>query len=101
MLGRFRGWKDPIQLEDLVLAIVGQHEFTTWFKEKGRKTRNAVAHGNWGEIKDTDWFVYALMVMDALVVEYLKCWMSLTDRKNRRPGRAFVKYAEQKIETFS
>ena len=94
MLGRFRRWEDAVQLEDLIEALIGEQEASRWFKEKGRKTRNGVAHGNWESIKGKEWFIHALTMMDALIPEYLSFWMNLSDRNNRRPGRAFVKYAE-------
>lgn len=94
MLGRFRGWDNPIQLEDIILKLVGDEESTRWFKANGRKTRNNVAHGNWSEIHGDQWYTFALDIMDKLMLSYLDFWQHLTNKENRRPARAFIKYAE-------
>jgi hypothetical protein len=48
MLGRFRPRKDRVQLEDLVVALVGEDVLPAkWFAEHGRRFRKSVAHGHW------------------------------------------------------
>lgn len=92
MLGRFRRWKDPVQLEDLVLKAAGESEAVDWFKKKGRAFRNAIAHGSWEPVAEgeSDPVNHLQNVLTDILPAYLTCWLNLEDRTDKRPGPALI-----------
>ena len=95
MLGRFRPFKEKIQLETLVTRLVGgASPAAVWFAEDGRKFRNSVAHGHW-ESGDQRPFEYMPPIVQAVVPEFVRCWLEQEDRTLDRPGRAFIHQVTQ------
>ena len=92
MLGRFRRWKDPVQLEELVAYIAGATDAVDWFTKSGRKYRNAVAHGSWVPVAESepDPIDHLQDVLTDILPTYLTCWLDLEDRSERQPGPALI-----------
>jgi hypothetical protein len=99
MLGRFRRWKDPVQLEDLVSQIAGESEAVAWFSSEGRSYRNAIAHDSWSPADEGDHDPIAFLqnVLSAVLPVYLACWMNLPDRSDRRPGPALIEQVTKHV----
>lgn len=88
MLGRFRPPDDPVQLEELVLAVAGRADTAAaWFAQHGRTFRNAIAHGYWEP--DPEPLAALQGLARPLVRAYLKAWLDCADR-DRSPGKVFV-----------
>jgi hypothetical protein len=92
MLGRFRGPRDAVQLEDLVAGVAGvDAPASRWFARSGRRFRNAVAHGEWAfEQGDDEPLDHLLAIVSAAMPAFLRAWLELEERAGKRPGRVLI-----------
>lgn len=96
MLGRFR---KPQELEHLVSAVVREQfpEAAKWFKERGRKFRNSIAHGLWPTAEQEPRPLEQLIaVLRGLIPEFVRVWLKQTDCASYSPLRAFLESISKK-----
>lgn len=91
ILGRFRGWKDPVQLECFVTHIMGADApASVWFVQNGRDFRNAVAHGSWEPDPAEPALGHLLDVLCAVVPPFINAWLQRPDQTEKRPAVIFT-----------
>lgn len=94
-LGRFRKPDDPVQLEDLVLAITGMTDpYAHWFAENGRSFRNSVAHGT--RHGDAEAAPALLNLLRLLTRALVTTWLE-EGGGERRPRDVLVEHASAKL----
>ena len=99
MLGRFRAQDEPVQLEDLVAALVGPSESTTWFREQGRAFRNRVAHGEFSNEDAGEPIEQMSRVVTRLVLALIQTWNAADEKGRRDPTKALITRATQMLVT--
>jgi hypothetical protein len=89
MLGRFRPKREPVQLEDLVIAVAGHDtSAATWFTANGRRFRNGLAHGH-SRPERADDLTHVLAILRATIPVYIRTWLD-AGRPVRSPGAILV-----------
>jgi hypothetical protein len=74
MLGRFHATEDPVQLEQLVSALVEPGPALTWFSAQGRAFRNRVAHGEFSAEDARAPIEHMSGIVSQLVLAMLRVW---------------------------
>jgi hypothetical protein len=98
MLGRFRAWKDPVQLDDFVTLLMGAgSDAAAWFAAEGRQFRNSVAHGTWRADGADPALANLLDILRAVIVRYVEVWLDRPATENG-PAAAFVAHLAAEVE---
>ena len=100
MLGRFRKFDDPIQLEDLVHELVKENKLSAqWFSQHGRKFRNELAHGNWQASEEgLHERNHLIAIIQEIIPQFISFWISQAQQSDKRPGAMFINHLNKQLK---
>jgi hypothetical protein len=92
MLGRFRGRREPIQLEDYVASVLDVGDpASAWFAAAGRTFRNTVAHGSWEGRADDPALAHLTTILCATLPVFVWAWLErVQEDESLRPATLLI-----------
>jgi hypothetical protein len=93
MLGRFRPFGNPVQLEDLLESLLGHDEDVMWFRAEGRRLRNRVAHGELAGNEPPAPFETLSRLCSRVLAELISTWNRTAGEDRVRPSAVLIRKA--------
>jgi len=96
LMGRFRPRNEPVQVEDLVEALLGLTPDVRWFRKAGKIFRNQVAHSRLDTSRVNKALDALSRLVCGLVLALLETWNAVDERdRTRRPSDLLVSHASR------
>jgi hypothetical protein len=93
-MGRFRPRNEPVQLEDLVEALLDLTLDVRWFRKAGKIFRNQVAHSRLDVSRVNKALDSLSRLVCGLVLALLETWNAANKKdRTRRPSELLVSHA--------